>query len=272
MTDHGAQVLIETLLKPLVSIGLALAPPVPMAPTTSCPPDMRLVQGTHHEQLQRVCTDFRKNKCWAYLPGLVLIEPRHTPIHTCIDRYEWPNKAGARPHVMMRYVEAEASCKSVGKRLCTEFEWELACEGPNHLPYPYGWAKQIDVCNIDKPYKFYNEEKINSNDTAVAMAEARRLWQGAASGSYPGCDSYFGVSDLVGNVEEWVSSERPEWPYRSSLKGGYWSKKYTGCRGTNESHAPQFRFYEIGFRCCMDPQTAATSSPSSPQATSSPAP
>jgi hypothetical protein len=53
-------------------------------------------------------------------------------------------------------------------------------------------------------------------------------------------------------VEEWVVTSRPEWPHRSSLKGGYWSKPWAGCRGTNERHAPAFRFYEIGFRCCKD--------------------
>ncbi|XYH93877.1 hypothetical protein ACMHYB_39410 [Sorangium sp. So ce1128] len=37
-------------------------------------------------------------------------------------------------------------------------------------------------------------------------------------------------------------------------KGGYWSKPWAGCRGTNDSHGPMFRFYEIGFRCCKDPR------------------
>ncbi|XYI04033.1 SUMF1/EgtB/PvdO family nonheme iron enzyme [Sorangium sp. So ce1128] len=70
-----------------------------------------------------------------------------------------------------------------------------------------------------------------SDDPAVRAAETQRLWQGEPSGSYPACVSPYGVVDLVGNVEEWVSTSRPEWPHRSSLKGGYWSKPWAGCRG-----------------------------------------
>ena len=215
---------------------------------------MRLVEGTHHEQVQRICTDFRRNRCWAFVPELVMVEPRHTPVRVCMDRYEWPNREGEQPQVMMRFVEAESACASVGKRLCREFEWEVACEGPRHLPWPYGWAKREGACNVEHLYRGYDWDKLESRDPAVREREVRRLWQGAVSGSFPGCDSPFGIADLVGNVEEWVLSDRPEWPYRSGLKGGYWSKSWAGCRGTNERHGPQFRFYEIGFRCCREPQ------------------
>jgi hypothetical protein len=217
-----------------------------------CPADMRLVAGTHHEQLQRLCTVYRRGKCWAFVPGLVLLEPRHTPVRTCMDRYEWPNRPGALPDVMMRFVDAEASCASVGKRLCTEFEWELACEGPDHRPWPYGWSKVPKLCNSDELFRPYSEAKLSSRRAQVRRQEVQRLWQGKPSGSHPACQSPFGVDDLIGNVEEWVTTSRPEWPYRSSLKGGYWAKPHTGCRGTNERHGPQFRYYEIGFRCCKD--------------------
>ncbi len=38
-----------------------------------------------------------------------------------MDTYEWPNQEGTVPAVMDRFVDAEAKCASVGKRLCTEF-------------------------------------------------------------------------------------------------------------------------------------------------------
>jgi formylglycine-generating enzyme required for sulfatase activity len=224
------------------------------APKSACPADMVPVEGLHHEQVQRICDDYRASKCWSFLPGLVMLEPRRTPIRACMDRYEWPNKKGATPEVMVRFVEAEQRCTSVEKRLCSEFEWELACEGPRHLPWPYGWAQEPGACNSDKPYRAYSDKKISSSDAMVRAGEVKRLWQGAPSGSHPRCVSPFGAVDLVGNVEEWVSTSRPEWPFRSSLKGGYWSKAYSGCRGTNERHGPRFRYYEIGFRCCKDPR------------------
>ena len=237
--------MIEQLL---VSTLLAASPAKPV-----CPADMVLVQGTHHEQIQRLCRDYRKSKCWSFLPGLSLLEPRRTTINVCMDRYEWPNKKGALPHVMMRFTEAEQSCASLGKRLCSEFEWEKACEGEQNKPWPYGWRQTKGKCNSDKRYRAIDEDKINSASRTVREREVQRLWQGRPSGSFPECRSDDGVFDLVGNVEEWVATSRPEWPHRSSLKGGFWSKQWTGCRGTNDSHSPQFRFYEIGFRCCADP-------------------
>ncbi|EYF08452.1 formylglycine-generating enzyme family protein [Chondromyces apiculatus] len=225
----------------------------PSAPHGTCPADMVLVQGTHHEQVQRLCTVFRQDHCWDYYPGAVALEMRETPVHACMDRYEWPNRKGELPVVMARFIEAEALCAGVGKRLCTEFEWELACEGPTALPFPYGHRQDPAACNVSKPWKAVSERKLASNDPAVRNAETARLWQGEPLGSFPGCVSAFGVHDLVGNVEEWVATSRAEWPYRSSLKGGYWSKPWAGCRGTNESHGPLFRFYEVGFRCCQEP-------------------
>ena len=76
------------------------------------------------------------------------------------------------------------------------------------------------------------------------------------TGATPSCASEWEgdkIYDMVGNVEEWVTTSRPEWPHVSSLKGGYWSKPWSKCRGTNDSHGPNFRFYEIGFRCCRAP-------------------
>lgn len=237
---------------PVVSWLATLPAPLLALPPPRCPDDMVPIVGIHHENLQRICRDLRQSKCWAFAPGLVALEPRATPIATCMDRYEWPNVAGERPQVMMKFTEAEASCAAVGKRLCTEFEWELACEGPAHRPWPYGWSQTAGRCNSDRPYRTYDAQKLESTDAAVRAREVERLWQGAPSGSFPDCESVFGVMDLVGNVEEWVATSRPEWPYRSSLKGGFWSKPWAGCRGTNDSHAPAFRFYEIGFRCCRD--------------------
>ncbi len=241
------------MMKPLWAWWL-LAPLQTTPLPSRCPDDMVLVRGTHHEEVQRVCNQYRHPRCWSFVPGLVMTEPRDTLVNVCMDRYEWPNEKGQNPGVMYRYVEAEALCAEKGKRMCGEFEWELACEGAEHRPWPYGWRHQKDACNSDKLYRAYDDQKLVSNDRAVREQEVRRLWQGAASGSHPACVSPFGVFDLVGNVEEWVRNDRPEWPYKSGLKGGYWSKAWQGCRGTNESHDVQFRFYEIGFRCCADPR------------------
>ena len=242
--------LFEALLAQLLAAGGPAAVPAAKA---ACPSDMRLVVGVHHDQVERFCTDWRQQHCFAVFPFLVALEPRVTAIQTCMDTYEWPNRAGVEPVVMKSFVEAEAACASVGKRLCTELEWETACEGPDTMPWPYGFRYDAAACNSAKTYRPVSEAKLASSDAAVREAETKRAWQGEPSGAYPACKSAYGVFDLTGNVEEWVRSSRPQWPYKSALKGGYWSKPWAGCRGTNESHGPQFRFYEVGFRCCRDP-------------------
>src|SRR5260370_2547290 len=58
------------------------------------------------------CAEFAKNSAPAGCP----VKPEHK--HFCIDRFEWPNTAGALPAYMASRDEAEASCGSRGKRLC----------------------------------------------------------------------------------------------------------------------------------------------------------
>lgn len=229
------------------------APGLPAATPIQCPAETRLVEGVHVEYLQRYCLDYQGGNCLSFHRGALATEGWSLPVRTCMDRFEWPNREGAYPEVMVRFVEAEAACAAAGKRLCTEAEWEVACEGPEHSPWPYGWVRDGKACINDKPYRGVSEAKLASRSDAVREAETRRAFQAEPSGSRPTCTSAFGVVDLVGNVEEWVRTSRPEWRYESSLKGGYWSKAGSGCRGTNDSHGPQFRFYETGFRCCVDP-------------------
>ena len=67
----------------------------------------------------------------------------------CIDQYEWPNKIGVYPWVMVTWPEAHELCWAVGKRLCTEDEWTFACEGEEATPYPYGYERNSAQCNLD---------------------------------------------------------------------------------------------------------------------------
>ena len=41
-----------------------------------------------------------------------------------------PNVRGQKPFVMKSFEAAEKWCRERGKRVCTEQEWELGCEGP----------------------------------------------------------------------------------------------------------------------------------------------
>ena len=69
--------------------------------------------------------------------------------------------------------------------------------------------------------------------------------------AFPDCVSPFGVHDMVGNVDEWVVNEKGK-PHHSGLKGGYWSWVRGRCRPLTDGHEEDFRYYQIGFRCCGD--------------------
>lgn len=181
--------------------------------------------------------------------------------HFCIDRFEYPNKLGEKPVVMKTWYEAEGACKAQGKRLCGDSEWTLACEGQERLPYPYGYERNSQACNIDKPHPDVNEAAMANPLTRDA--EVARLWQGENSGSRESCVSPYGAMDMTGNVDEWVVNESGM-PYKSGLKGGYWGPVRDRCRPMTTAHYEQFVFYQIGFRCCADANPGAVTKPEAP--------
>jgi hypothetical protein len=171
----------------------------------------------------------------------------------CIDRFEYPNRMGEWPVIMVSWYEARDACSAQGKRLCTEDEWTFACEGEEATPYPNGYVRDPEACLNDRPWKQFKGGKLGNRTGEGAKMELDRLWQGLPSGSRPLCKSTFGVYDLTGNVDEWtrssVAGERP-----SVLKGGYWGPVRTRCRPATKAHGEDHIFYQQGFRCCGDPQ------------------
>lgn len=175
----------------------------------------------------------------------------------CIDRFEAPNVEGALPLVMESAISAHAWCEERGKRLCTEDEWDMACQGPEAFVYPYGNTHEAERCNDNKTWRAPDEGALSSWPSDGALAEVQALYQAEPSGSRPGCASAFGVHDMTGSVEEWVVRTQyhvNEYPH--VLKGCYWSGCFGGakprCGSTNPAHGDGFRFYETGFRCCRD--------------------
>src|SRR5271167_1124040 len=75
----------------------------------------------------------------------------------CVDRFEAPNRKGAKPLAMQSANDAQAWCAAHHKRLCTEDEWQEACEGADHRAYPYGAEHVDERCNDDKPWRTVDE-------------------------------------------------------------------------------------------------------------------
>ncbi len=179
----------------------------------------------------------------------------------CIDRFEAPNRRGEEPLVMQSAMEAASWCAARRKRLCKENEWMDACEGGQRRDYPYGATHVAGRCNDDQVWRKVDEAKLAKWPAPEATAHVKELYQAWPSGTRASCQTPDGVYDLTGNVEEWVVRTREHansWPY--VLIGCYWAGCYGGgkptCHSTNNAHGPEFRFYETGFRCCRDAETA----------------
>ncbi|XSE93623.1 SUMF1/EgtB/PvdO family nonheme iron enzyme [Pseudomyxococcus flavus] len=144
----------------------------------------------------------------------------------CVDEFEYPNQAGARPSVAVSWDEARGTCEREGKRLCTEEEWEKACKGPGNLRFPYGEAQEAGACN-----------------TAATPGGL------AASGQFARCKSGYAVMDLAGNVAEWTASRFGDRGY--TLKGGAFDQPDAAARCSARANgAPAERLSAVGFRCC----------------------
>ena len=251
------------------------ATPAEAAPPT-CPTGMVEVEGEYCPVVEQFCVRQvdpkhpERDRCAEFAPtGRCLGTP--VPRRFCIDRYEWPNQAGVKPVVAVDWNEANKECSSVNKRLCADTEWTLACEGQERLPYPYGYTRNPEACNIDKPYIMPDNDKWANLKTRPE--EIARLDQRDPSGTRESCVSPYGVHDMTGNVDEWVVNEKgnaKEKPYVSGLKGGYWGPVRDRCRPMTTDHNQWHTGYQIGFRCCEDvPTTPAqpTTAPSAPAGT-----
>jgi formylglycine-generating enzyme required for sulfatase activity len=228
-------------------------------PAEGCSDGMVLVEGDYCPQLGHVCLkrlDGPVERCAEYAAPPICDGPTQKK-RFCIDRFEYPNLEGVRPVVMVNWVEAKGACEAEGKRLCTGSEWTLACEGTERVPYPYGYSRDSTACNIDRPHPDVDGAAL-LEPRAVA-SEVARLDQRVSSGQMPRCKSSYGVQDMTGNVDEWVTNEKhfgpppadgSERPFISALKGGYWGPVRNRCRATTTAHDEWFRYYEVGFRCC----------------------
>ena len=81
---------------------------------------------------------------------------------------------------MKTWYEAQDACQAQGKRLCGDSEWTLACEGQERLPYPYGYDRDAEACNIDKPHPDVNEKAHRLDDPKGRDAEVDAALAGRA--------------------------------------------------------------------------------------------
>ena len=152
---------------------------------------------------------------------------------------ELPKDLPKHPVVYVKWQDAMAYAKWVGKRLPTEAEWERAAKGPNSFRYSYG----------------------NAYDPGKANTESKRT---APVGSFAA--SEFGLYDMTGNVAEWTSTLFRPYPYKADdgrenpqasgprvLRGGSSSSGEANARClVRVEGQPDEEANSVGFRCARD--------------------
>jgi len=215
---------------------------------SSCGEGMLLVEGEYCPDLEHRCKRyltpygrFAKYRCAEYGEPRCRSKQRRS-LRFCIDRDEYTEPGARLPLNHKSFTDAEQICQSIGKRVCTESEWNFACEGNEMRPYPYGFDRDPRACNSDR------------TDILTPGKALRDLR--APSDAFPECVSPFGVRNLSGNLEEFVLKEGSD-PPRPVMKGAYWQPSQNACRSRQTVHGARYSGTETGFRCCSEARDPA---------------
>ncbi len=152
-----------------------------------------------------------------------------------------PDGLAEHPVVYVDLDDARAYAKWAGKRLPTESEWQLAAQGTDGRPWPWGNGFDASRCNCD----------------GKGTIPVRSLPDGRSP-----CGCYH----MLGNVWEWTESARDDGHTRFvMIRGGSWFDAKGSIwyiRGGPQpcNHHVKFirmwpgldRCATIGFRCVVD--------------------
>jgi hypothetical protein len=176
------------------------------------------------------CLDRTEVTVQAYLECVAQgkCSPAHGEQKTCnAHRGDRPN----HPINCVDWRQADVFCRSVGKRLPTELEWEYAARGGDEQR-AYSWGN--DEPDLQTCWK--------SNHSC----EVGRFPAGA-----------FGLSDMTGNVWEWTGTWYGAYPWPPETgdhrvyRGGGWSRRFPKwMKATLRNRAnPKEWGSHLGFRC-----------------------
>ena len=139
-----------------------------------------------------------------------------------------PEGKGSHPVSEVSYFDAEAYCKSLGKRLPTAIEWERAASGDGDRKYPWG--------------NEFNTEKANTSESNIGGT--------VPVNSHKSGQSVYGVMNMSGNVFEWVNAwAGPDKKYRLQMGGSYFDNMEKSTVSSTLQSIPDDTHPYTGFRC-----------------------
>lgn len=226
--------------------------------------------------VERSCVDrYEAHLLERQADGSLNVYPAHQ--RPAGKRFVAASSAGTKPQAFISQLEAANACENAGKRLCKLTEWYRACTGSAKTTYPYGPRFEAGRCNIGKKHLLSLLHGASSSNWTYADFNdpelARRPGFLALTGEYATCTTSEGVSDMVGNLHEWVADRVDrtlprKLPVPAIIQrrigrnagngifmGGFFSttsEHGAGCTFTTAAHDPRYHDYSTGFRCCQD--------------------
>ncbi|MCA9608106.1 MAG: SUMF1/EgtB/PvdO family nonheme iron enzyme, partial [Myxococcales bacterium] len=152
------------------------------------------------------------------------------------------SRGSVLPWTQITAPEAAAACAAAGYRLCTEAEWQDACESSSGS-CAYGYATscstyQMSTCNGND----YDAIPGGADDDALLMTGARP----SCYASFPGGGQ---VWDISGNVWEWT---QPRSAGVNPMRGGSYNNPGPALRCDFDFVVASntYQLANVGFRCC----------------------
>lgn len=177
---------------------------------------------------------------WRLIAGAYWLYPRGKTEAKAISNH---------PVTQVSWNDAKAYCKWIGKRLLSSQEYILAASNASTLKQTYAWGNEA-----------LENGKWKTNTWQGSFPEINTGEDGFLYTSPVGCfgKTKLGLTDMGGNVWQWVEDWNNEMPKEKSMCGGSFLCDPKVCHGFKigaiKSSTPETSLMHVGFRCAKDTQ------------------